>query len=92
MAVCGDKRPPKVADAEITEDGSIVVKFNGKLRPYPHTDTAIFTPELLLALVEEYSEIPPAGDTDYPGVPIVDHDGVFEGDGEATKRERKKGT
>jgi hypothetical protein len=81
----------KILDAEITEDGCIKVSFNSAGKVYPHTADAIFTPEALLSLIEEYGDIPPAGDTDYPGVPIVDEDMIFDGDGETVKRDRKDG-
>ncbi|HYF57172.1 MAG TPA: hypothetical protein VEA41_23180, partial [Salinarimonas sp.] len=57
-----DRKPLKVMDAEITEDGCIVVTFNAKFGPFHHTKKALFMPEALHALVEEYGVIPPADD------------------------------
>lgn len=71
-------KAPKIKDAEITEDGCLVITFNAASKVYPHTPKAIFTPDVLLGLVEEYAEIPPAQETDYPGIPIVTEEAVFD--------------
>jgi len=68
-------KPPKVNDAEITEDGCLIVDMNCKV--YPHTSQAVFTPELVLRLIQEYGDIPPSDYNDYPGVPIVTEESVF---------------
>ena len=70
------EKDPKVKDAVITEDGCLIATFN--IRIYPHTAQVIFTPDALLALAQDYGVIPPPGDTDFPGVPIVDHDSIYE--------------
>lgn len=85
---------PKVKDATITEDGSILIEFNEKI--YPHTKSAIFTPQALLALVSEYGEIPPVGTNDFDGIPMVDYEDVFDDDdspernGEADEEEGER--
>ena len=61
--------------AEVTDDGSIIIEFNQSV--YPHTKKAIFTAEALFSLVEDYGEIPEKEDTDFPGVPLVDHEAVY---------------
>jgi hypothetical protein len=65
---------PRVTDAEITEDGALVVKFDryvvkGKKK-------AVFMPEALFALVEEYGEIETEGD--FAGLPCVSEESVFD--------------
>lgn len=80
-------KSPRVVDAEITEDGYIVIEFNSASKVYPHTSKAVFSPEVLIWLVEKYGEIPPAEDTEYPGLPMVDESILSEmmeedGDGE----------
>jgi hypothetical protein len=70
---------PRVTDAEITEDGALVVKFDryvvkGKKK-------ALFMPEALFALVEEYGETETEGD--FAGLPCVSEESIFdEDDGE----------
>ena len=84
-------KEPKIRDAAITEDGCLLVTFNQKV--YPHTADAIFTPEALLSLVEEYGEIPPASEADFPGIPVVDEEAIFDeddDDGEPVKKKSKK--
>lgn len=61
----------KVKDAEITEDGLIVITFNEDLNPTFSTKTAVFAPESLIALAMKYGVIPPREETDYPGIPFV---------------------
>jgi hypothetical protein len=69
------EKEPKILDAEIIDDG-IIVELNKKL--YPHTSKVILTSELVMALAEEYGEIPDEKDTDFPGIPIVDEEDVFD--------------
>jgi hypothetical protein len=71
-----DEKPPKVKDAEITEDGCIVIDLGVKL--YPHTTKVLFTPDVLLALAKDYGDIPPQDSNDFPGIPVVDVDGVYD--------------
>lgn len=79
----------KVTDAEITEDGSIVVTFNEKTGAVEKR--AVFTPESLFALVKEYGDIPPKENTDYPGVPMVTEEAIFDG-GENGDEEPEEGS
>lgn len=70
----GEEDLPRVTDAEITEDGALVVKFDryvvkGKKR-------AVFMPEALFALVEEYGEIETEGD--FAGLPHVSEESIFD--------------
>ena len=74
-----DENFPRVTDAEITEDGSLVVKFDryvskGKKK-------VLFMAEALFALAEEYGEIETEGD--FAGLPCVTEESIFdEEDGE----------
>lgn len=68
--------PVKVKDAEITEDGLIIIEFNEKLTPSFVTNKAVFAPEVLIALAIRYGEIPPREETDYPGIPLVAPDKI----------------
>jgi hypothetical protein len=73
-------KPPEVRNAEITDDGCLIVEFNIKL--YPHTAKCVFTPEVLYGLAEDFGSIPPKEETDFPGIPIVTEESMMEEDGE----------
>jgi len=75
----GDDKLIKVRDAEITEDGCLVVEFNIRIEGFLHTKRAVLTPELLYACAME-GEIPPKEETEYPGIPHVDLENVFDVD------------
>jgi hypothetical protein len=80
-------KPPEVKNAEITDDGAIIVEFNMKL--YPHTSRCIFTPELLYGLAEECGNIPPKEETDFPGIPIVTEEDLEPEDEEDDGKEKE---
>lgn len=80
MGAKKDEKPAKVKDAEITDDGCIVIDLGVKL--YPHTTKVLFTPDVLLELAKDYGEIPPSDFNDFPGVPVVDFEAVYEDDEE----------
>ncbi|MGI0149205.1 MAG: hypothetical protein ACREDF_06710 [Thermoplasmata archaeon] len=86
----GEKRKklPKIVDAAITEDGCLLVELN--LKVYSHTSKALFTPEAILALIEEYAEIPPKEFNDFPGVPVVDAEFIFDDDPPDKNGQEKK--
>jgi len=77
-------KPVKVVDAEISSDGYLMVTLNTKTRAFAHTTKAVFTPEALLNLVQEYGEIPPASevDKDYKGLPYVTEEAIFSEENE----------
>jgi hypothetical protein len=86
-----EEKEPKVKDAEITEDGCIVIDLGVKL--YPHTTKVLFTPDVLLRLAKDYGDIPPQDSNDFPGIPVVDLDGVYDEDdeeGEGDANEEKE--
>ena len=69
---------PRVTDAEITEDGCVVLKFDryvvkGKKK-------ALIMGEALFALVQEYGEIETEGD--FAGLPCVTEEAIFDEDEE----------
>jgi hypothetical protein len=74
-----DDKPVKVKDCEITDDGCLVVEFNIRIEGFLHTKRAVLTPELLYACACE-GDIPPKEETEYPGIPHVDLENVFEVD------------
>lgn len=78
------RKDPKVNDATITEDGCIVVTMNQRI--FQHTADILFTPDVLMALAEDYGVIPPKDYNDYPGVPVVDTDAVFAVEAKADTR------
>jgi hypothetical protein len=78
----------KITDAEITEDGSIVVTFNAKTGAVEKR--AVFTPEALFALVKEYGDIPPKESTDYPGVPMVTEEVIFDHEGADSEKSEEE--
>lgn len=89
-----DEKPPVVRNAEITDDGCLIVEFDRKLTPgFHHTTKAIFEPEVLFGLTQDFGMIPPAAETDFPGLPIVTEEAMIsaeEEEGESEKREQKK--
>lgn len=72
----------KVKDAEVTEDGLIMIEFNESLNPAFISKKAVFAPEVLMALAMRYGVIPPKEETDYPGLPFVGGENVDLGDEE----------
>lgn len=81
---------PEVRNAEITDDGCLIVEFNIKL--YPHTAKCVFTPEVLYGLAEDFGSIPPKEETDFPGIPIVTEDAMMEdGDEGGGEKDAKEG-
>lgn len=75
------KKLPKILDAELTEDGMIVIEMNVAF-PMGNSKKIILPPETLLALGETYASMPAAADTDYPGVPVIQERDVFQDEGE----------
>lgn len=75
------KKPPLIVDAEITEDGMLVVELNVAL-PLGNSKKIILPADTLVGLAEEHASIPPAADTDYPGVPVLAYEDVFKDDEE----------
>ena len=78
-------KPPKVMDAEISADGLLMVQFNQQVKPFTGKK-AVFTPEALLRIIEEYGEIPDSEDLedkDYAGMPHVDEADVFDDEKES---------
>ena len=69
----------RVVDAEITDDGCIIIEMNDKFK-MGNSKKILFPPETIFALGEEYASMPPAKDTDYPGVPVVEEEDVFSDD------------
>jgi hypothetical protein len=67
---------PTIVEAEITDDGQIIVEFNKAFR----TDTrrCTFTADALIALAEEHSRFADSSETDFPEIPIVDVEDLFE--------------
>lgn len=78
---------PKVQDAEITEDGALVVKFNRSVL-YPQTKQVIFTPEALHAIAEDYGVMPEPDENDFPGIPIVTEEAIYEEEKDGKKKAR----
>jgi hypothetical protein len=72
----------KVKDAEIGEDGCIMIEFNETLNPAFISKKAVFAPEVLIALAIKYGVIPPREETDYPGLPFVGGENVHLEDDE----------
>jgi hypothetical protein len=70
----------KVKDAEVTEDGLIMIEFNESLNPAFISKKAVFAPEVLMALAMKYGVIPPKEETDYPGLPFVGGENIHLGD------------
>jgi hypothetical protein len=64
---------PKITDAEITEDGAILIKFDRF--PIKAKKRVLFYPEALFALAEEYAEIETEGD--FAGYPAVYEEAIF---------------
>lgn len=72
-------KPLKVIDATISGDGSIEIEFNHAVPGFP-LRSCVFTPEVLHRLAAQYGEIPPDAATEFPGVPMVEEDDLFEDD------------
>jgi hypothetical protein len=84
-------KPPVVRNVEITEDGCIIVEFDRKLAPaFFHTTKAIFEPEALFGLVQDFGMIPTAAETDFPGLPIVTEEAMMEDEDEEEDTKGKK--
>jgi hypothetical protein len=64
---------PKITDAEITEDGAILIKFDRF--PMKSKKKVLFYPEALFALAQEYAEIETDGD--FAGYPAVYEEAIF---------------
>jgi len=82
----------KVKDAEVTEDGLIMIEFNESLNPAFISKKAVFAPEVLMALVMKYGVIPPKEETDYPGLPFVGGESVDLGGDEDEDEDLDLGT
>ena len=81
------KKPPSIVDAEITDDGMLVIELNQAI-PLGNSKKIILPADTLMGLAEEYASMPPAADTEYPGVPVLEYWDVFsedeeEGEGDA---------
>ena len=64
------EKDPEVVQAEITDDGCIVVEFNKKL--YPRISKCIFAPETLWSLAAK-ADIPEKDDdSEFSGIPFVE--------------------
>lgn len=72
---------PKIVDAEVLEDGMICIEMNLAL-PLGNSKKILLPAETLYALAEEHASIPPAADTDFPGVPVLAYEDVFSDDEE----------
>ncbi len=72
---------PKIVDATILSDGVIQIDMNVKMAPFT-TKSCLLTPEALLSLVREYGAIPPAAETEIPGIPILEEEAIFEDEDE----------
>lgn len=64
---------PKITDAEITEDGAIIIKFDRF--PVKSKKKVLFYPEALFAIAQEYAETETEGD--FSGYPAVYEDAIF---------------
>ncbi len=71
-------KPPKVKDVEILDDGCIIVDIGIQL--FPQMTKVLITPEAILALAEEYANIPPFNTNDFPGIPMMDYEDIFKGE------------
>jgi hypothetical protein len=69
----GDEDIPKITDAEITEDGAILIKFDRF--PMKAKKKVLFYPEALFAIAQEYAEIETEGD--FAGYPAVYEEAIF---------------
>ncbi len=83
------EKDPKINDAEITEDGHLLVTFN-QACGFPSTRRILLEAEALFAIGEEYGNLMPEGYNDFPGVPVVSHDSVFEDDGDDNEPEETR--
>lgn len=71
------KKPPQIVDAEILGDGAILIEMNIAF-PLGNSKKIILPADTLAGLIEEHASMPPASDTDFPGVPILEYWDVFE--------------
>ncbi len=69
-----------VADAEITDDGALIVHFNQAFKP--NTRRCVFTPEALFEIARDCSFWPGDDMTDIKGIPMVTEDSLYEDDEE----------
>lgn len=70
-------KPVKVINAEITDDGALIVEFNQAVA-FPSTRKIIFMPDALELVADECAEIPPRESNDFPGVPVVRAEDIDE--------------
>jgi hypothetical protein len=78
---------PKITNAEITDDGAIIVKFDRNV--VKGKKKAVFLPETLFDLAQEYGEIETEGD--FAGLPFVYSESILAadedgGEGEAVEK------
>lgn len=86
------KKELKVKNAEITEDGCLIIEMNDKFK-MGNTNKILFPPETIFSLGEEYASMPPPNTTDYPGIPVVEEEDVFSDDEEEPDQgEEEEGT
>lgn len=88
-----DKRQklPKIVDAELTEDGMLLIEMNIAFK-MGNSKKILLPPETLLALGETYASMPPATDTDYPGIPILEETDIFDEDEDPDQGETEEDT
>ena len=69
-----------VADAEITDDGAIIIQFNQAFKT--NMRRCVFTPEALFEIARDCSFWPGDDMTDFKGIPMVTEDSLYEDDEE----------
>lgn len=75
-----DEKPAKIQNAEITDDGCIIIEFNKKMKANPMTKKAVFDPDILYAMTAT-ADIPNPEDTDFPGLPLIDDEWAAKEEG-----------
>jgi hypothetical protein len=65
-----------VADAEITDDGAIIIQFNQAFKP--NMRRCVFTPEALFEIARDCSFWPGDDMTDFKGIPMVTEDSLYD--------------
>lgn len=80
------QKPIKILDAEITADGCVIVELNVALK-MGNSKKLMLPPETVFALGEECASMPPAADTDYPGVPVVEETDIWEDEPDGAEEE-----